>query len=331
MRIAAYLLILSVVVMLFGCSSLRYVEFDIVRPPKILLPDTAPVVVVHNIKETKGSNELFSDTISSDTLEDMFMDMMVSGMNHSGYIQDIETYKSYNPTGQPLDTKAAVMLTDSLGGKPFISLNSVTVDPQLTIYTLDDDWNISVLRYVTNASITVVTPDDYIPVSFMCVDTMEWQGSGYTPESAEASLPPAEKCLREALQRLSNIVETQYIPYRDKVGRIYFVSFYPLMKDADKYWKDGKYDEASYLWEYVYENSSRRQLQAHAAANMAMYEELNDRYEQALMWARIAYSLFCKQCNVYDPQIAYLSDYIRQLKDREKERAFFIDKNINHF
>ena len=58
------------------------------------------------------------------------------------------------------------------------------------------------------------------------------------------------------------------------------------MKEANSYWNRGNYEEASYLWEYVYENAEKMGRKAKAAANMALYEELNDRYDSALDWVK---------------------------------------------
>ena len=56
------------------------------------------------------------------------------------------------------------------------------------------------------------------------------------------------------------------------------------MDDAYDFWQQKKYKEASYLWEYVYEEQKNETTRAMAAANLAVYNELFDNYKVAIEW-----------------------------------------------
>lgn len=311
-----------------SCSSLRYVEYDIIRPPQVMLSGTEPIAMVYNIADT-AAQEI--ETLPADTVRGIFFGLMMSSIKNSVYTQSIDSYVMDDPTGKPVEDEHADMLTEYLGPKTIITLNEISVQPAIAVDTLDSDWYLSLRSYVAKANITIIPPDANGPLNFTVNDTLAWQGSGYTAEDAINTLPPQRETMMEALVGLNDKVSEIYLPYKEKVGRIYFVSIYPLMRKADKYWKEEKYDEASYLWEYVFENTTHKALQGKAAANMAIYEELNDRYESAIMWARMAFALFCKKSNFYDSHIAYMSDYIHQLKIRVKEKSMLENNSIYDF
>ena len=64
---------------------------------------------------------------------------------------------------------------------------------------------------------------------------------------------------------------------------------------------------------------------------MAMYEEMKHNYDKSLMWARISFALHSRRKSVYDPQIAYLSDYIQQLRLDLKEQQDKMKTNTYRF
>lgn len=318
-------MIIAVGIAAASCSSLRYVEYDIIRPPQVLLSGNTPIAVIYNMDESGGETV---ETVPADTVRSLYSGLILSSVENSIYSRPVEFYIMDAPTGRPIEEGHADTLSDYLGQKPIITLDKLSLQPVLAVDTLDSDWYVSMRSYMLEAGITMILPDANGPMPFTVSDTISWQSSGYSLEEAVTSLPPQHETVMEALAYISDKVSGIYLPYTEKVGRIYFVSIYPLMRKADKYWKEGKYDEASYLWEYVFENTANKALQGKAAANMAIYEELNDRYEEAIMWARMAFALFCKRSNIYDSHIAYMSDYIHQLKIRVKEKTVLDNGNI---
>ena len=56
-RIRHCILIIAVGIAAASCSSLRYVEYDIIRPPQVLLSGNAPIAVIYNMDESGGEKE----------------------------------------------------------------------------------------------------------------------------------------------------------------------------------------------------------------------------------------------------------------------------------
>lgn len=324
-KVGYYTITILLAVGTVSCSSLRYVEYDIIRPPQVLLSDRDPIAIVYNIKNTESQDDETAP-LPADTVRSKLFGLMMTSIQNSVYTQPVEAYMMDKPTGEPIDEEQAENLIEYFGQKSIITLNNLSMRTELHADTLDSDWYISLRSHVAEANISVRMSDAKEPMTFTVTDTFVWQGSGYALSDAINSLPPQRETMDEAIAGLNYKISEIYLPYIEQVGRIYFVSIYPLMRKADRYWKEEKYDEASYLWEYIFENTTNKALQGKAAANMAIYEELNDRYESAIMWARMAFALFCKRSNLYDSHIAYISDYIHQLKIRVKEKNM-LDRN----
>ena len=118
--------------------------------------------------------------------------------------------------------------------------------------------------------------------------------------------------IKEAAEYIGNKVVQQLLPSNKNVKRFYFNTSSPIMKDADRYWKSGNYDYASYLWEYMYETNKKNYFKAMAAANLALYNELKDNYIQAEIWARISIDLFKDNSE----ERKMMENYLKELKKR---------------
>ena len=169
------------------------------------------------------------------------------------------------------------------------------------------------------ADLKLYMGEKYLPSVFSCKDTISWQSYGETENRTLDRFPSFQNCLIDATNHSGYQVSKKFYPYIDNADRFYFVTPYPLMKEANSYWNRGNYEEASYLWEYVYENAEKMGRKAKAAANMALYEELNDRYDSALDWVKKSLNIFLESPEKYSNYIEYLLEYQQQLNVRIQE------------
>ena len=140
------------------------------------------------------------------------------------------------------------------------------------------------LSVATTLNLRVYWPNKIEPSSEMVTDTLYWQSFGYTPDDAHSSLPLTAEFIQEAMRQISARVRELFIPHVDNVNRYIYTSTNPAMDDAYDFWQQKKYKEASYLWEYVYEEQKNETTRAMAAANLAVYNELFDNYKVAIEW-----------------------------------------------
>ena len=177
------------------------------------------------------------------------------------------------------------------------------------------------LSVATTLNLRVYWPNKIEPSSEMVTDTLYWQSFGYTPDEAHSSLPLTAEFIQEAMRQISARVRELFIPHVDNVNRYIYTSTNPAMDDAYDFWQQKKYKEASYLWEYVYEEQKNETTRAMAAANLAVYNELFDNYKVAIEWVDKSLSLFEKRVDSNASDITALRDYRRQLMERKSDNS----------
>ena len=177
------------------------------------------------------------------------------------------------------------------------------------------------LSVATTLNLRVYWPNKIEPSSEMVTDTLYWQSFGYTPDDAHSSLPLTAEFIQEAMRQISARVRELFIPHVDNVNRYIYTSTNPAMDDAYDFWQQKKYKEASYLWEYVYEEQKNETTRAMAAANLAVYNELFDNYKVAIEWVDKSLSLFEKRVDSNASDITALRDYRRQLMERKSDNS----------
>lgn len=153
---------------------------------------------------------------------------------------------------------------------------------------------------------------DIQPKTIAFTDSIKWDSYSTNKEDLHQFIPDIDECLKEAAEYIGNKVVQQLLPSNKNVKRFYFNTSSPIMKDADRYWKSGNYDYASYLWEYMYETNKKNYFKAMAAANLALYNELKDNYIQAEIWAKISIDLFKDNSE----ERKMMENYLKELKKR---------------
>lgn len=311
MKKGSLLLFLITLLTMVSCSSMKVVEYSVNRVPNILLSDTAPIVLLYNVNSVCVDNNQTILHIQDSVAQYIFSNLS-DRLTRSDRSAIVKEYVVKSPTSQPL-TKSVAKVYDKENNN-IISLNKVSINPFYLSGAIDDDWFFVDMIVPSEIQLSVSRPGKDTIISYSCVDTLVFNGAGYTYDEAINSLPPRKECINRLVTSITKVASAQYMPYNENFARLYFVSSNRMMRKADKFWKEGKYDEASYIWTYLYENRRSKKLQAKTSANLAMYEEIRHNYEKSLMWARISFVLYSRKKSIYDPEIAYLSDYIQQLR-----------------
>ena len=172
------------------------------------------------------------------------------------------------------------------------------------------------MSVVSQAHMQCFVPDREV-INLSVCDTLYWQSYGDTPYMANSYMPDFEECINEAIAALSLKVADIFAPHIRIVNRYIFSTGHPAMKDAFKYWDNNQYTEASYIWEYVYKYAKDKGRRAKAAANLAVYNEIEDNYTDALKYAQEAASIFV---NINEVEAAqYTINYCSDLESRIEE------------
>lgn len=331
MRCGINIACLIFIFLLTSCATAVYVPLEILRPSETAFPDSVHVlaVVVNAPERTAAQDEgiiidAFNERQRLQIKRDNLIPFFVKGMTNSLKQSSGGTLSVIPVTGNR-DTEDAILpdeiasIKDSLKADAVLSLDELSAIPTIRLTRIDEALFLGDMDIAVRAALKLYTDDSGIPDVLFCRDTVSWQSFGETENRTLDKFPSFQNCLIDAAKYSGQQVSRKFYPYIDNADRFYFVTPYPLMKEAASYWKRGNYDDASYLWEYIFENAGKMNRKAKAAANMALYEELNDRYESALEWVNRALVIFSEFPEKYADYIDYLSGYKRQLNIRIQE------------
>lgn len=333
-------LMTAVSLLLTGCRSVSMLSFDVWRPAKVTFPPTIQrVTVVNNSAEpnekvgnkyTDMSGREYTLVVPHDSTTYRLAECIALDLADAHYFPEITIFyddsitlpKSLYPL---LSAEQLAVIRGGADHTAVVSLDHTDMAVNMVDQTVADAMGETVfvtdLSVATTLGVRVYWPDKAEPTTQMVSDTVYWQSFGYTPDDAHSSLPQMAGFIQEAMHRVSKRVRDLFIPHVDNVERYIYTSTEPALKDAYDFWQQKKYTEASYLWEYVYEEQKSTTHRAMAAANLAVYNELFDHYDAAIGWVEKAITLFEKKANGETADVAMLKDYKRQLLERRNDNS----------
>ena len=155
--------------------------------------------------------------------------------------------------------------------------------------------------------------------SYQFADTLYWESYGETPTMAMEGLPSTREIITEATTRIGADAARYFAPYQLSAERRYYT--YPglELREANSYWNEGMYTEASYLWEDISSRHPKGKIRGVTEANLALYHELTGDIDKAITHCINAITML--------PDDEYLAGYLivlHTLKDRKK----LLDKQI---
>ncbi len=151
-------------------------------------------------------------------------------------------------------------------------------------------------------------------------DTLFWENFDYALEITVARFPSPKLCLADLMSYSVDHLYKKLFPNKEFVQRTIYESMHSNMMDAARYAKQNRWAEASYIWEYVYDNSKNKRVKGYCAANLAVNFEIIDQFDKATDWAWKAKAMFD-----LDPKSTLMGantqmeKYIKDLKIRQKE------------
>lgn len=334
--------IVAAALMLTGCRSVSVLSLDVWRPAKVTFPPTVTrVTVVNNSAEPEEkegnrykdiSAKEFTLVVPHDSTTYRLAENIAVELDNAHYFPEITIFyddsitlpKSLYPL---LDNRQLETIRGGASHTAVLSLDKTNMAVTMEDQPLYDDYGETL--FVTNLSVAttlwlrVYWPDRVEPTTELVVDTVYWQTFGYTPDEAHGYLPSTVGFVQAAMQHVSQRVRDLLVPHVDQVDRYLYTSTNPAMKDANDYWQQQRFTEASYLWEYVYEEQKNKTDRAMAAANLAVYNELHDQYDKAIEWVDKSLDLFQEKGGHENTDVAMLKDYRKQLLDRKS-----VDKTL---
>lgn len=325
MKTAIRLSILLFIAILCACNTTELISLNTLRPAQADYHHSQPHVVVMNnsfVPDATHAGRYIDEngkqyrlSYPTDSLPKFSTLTLATHLYESNFFEQVDVLlpDSNHITG--IDGITPNMIEEWQSSYPddvYIAINAI--QPQASMYVQPFQGYFGIeFRLVTSIQLQYYVPGK--PLESLAVnDTLLWYGYGETPELAQMELPEIEMCLDEAASSITAKAAQHFTPYEHTVRRFIFTTAHPAMKDANRYWQQEQYDEASYIWEYVYENAKDKGRKGKAAANLALYHELQDDYTQALKYAQQAQAIFM-EIN-YIAESEYMSHYSTDLQNR---------------
>ena len=336
MKYSHHIILIALLLSLSSCSWVHNMQINTLRSAQVNYKQPYPTVVIVNNCQADSLHESskyidengrqYRLTSSTDSISQTMAMSLGTYMYHSQAFERIEIFTpdSNNITGiAGLDEQKVKQWQSQTHDDVHIAINAIIPIVNMQVTPIDGVFCTD-LSIITQAYMQCFVPQEEM-VNVAISDTLYWQAYGDTPDIANAYLPNFEECLDEAINTLAYKASNYFAPHTRIVNRLIFVTGHPAMKDAFKYWDREQYTEASYIWEYVYKNAKDKGRRAKAAANLALYNEIEENYSEALKYAQEASSIFIEIKEVEASQ--YIVNYITDLKSRIKE-ASILDSSI---
>ncbi|MBO1735353.1 MAG: hypothetical protein DBY16_01220 [Coprobacter sp.] len=338
MKFGLHVILAGLLLSLTSCSSISSLSFDTICPAEVTFPQgVRSIVVVNNAAEIPVDNNIYSDlegedrkfSVKHDSLTYRIAEQVALRLSSTGYFNTVGMFyddsislpKDLYPV---LSSEQLQAIREDWPGSAVLTIDKADVNGFLSdarVMSVDGDFFISTFDILGELTARLYLPGEDYPQTYRTQDTIYWQEAGLTPDMPHSLLPELPFCYIQAASHFAQGLAGKMTPYKETVERFLFTSSDPAMKDAGRYWKKGKYDEASYLWEYIYENQKNAGKKARAASNIALYYELNDNFKDALLWANRSLDEFMKRPDDNAYYVAMMRDYIHQLTQRRSNDA----------
>lgn len=330
MNFLKYTLGLFMVGLMCACSSVHGLQLDTMRPALVEYHIPHPsIAVINNSEVPDGSSysryidengEHYKLSYIADSVPSYFAMSLATQLYDRNFFESVEVFYTDSAHITGVEGISEEIRKEWELYYPYmvhVVVNELKPQTLLKVEPLEGVFSSELVLTTSVMAQYVVPGREVVDIAF--ADTLTWYSYGQTPEMARNELPLFEMCLEESLASLAMKVANYLTPHNHTVYRNIFVTGHPAMKDAYRYWSDELHDEASYIWEYVYNNANNRGRKAKAAANLAVYYELNDNYTRALDYANKAHTLFIEE--QYVDETLYIRHYCSDLKRRIEEAS----------
>lgn len=336
MKLSRHIIFIALLLSLSSCSWVHNIQVNTLRPAQVNYEQAYPsIIIVNNChadslhESSKYIDENGKQYRLSSSIDSLSQVMAMSLGTYMYDSQAFDRIEIFNPDSNNISGIAGIdeqMVAQWQSQAPndvHIAINAIIPIVNMQVTPIDGvfctDFSIATQAYMQ----CFVHQKKMVNVAIS--DTLYWQSYGDTPHMANAYLPDFEECLYESINSLASKTSNYFAPHTRIVNRHIFVTGHPAMKDAFKYWEREQYTEASYIWEYVYENAKDKGRKAKAAANLALYNEIEENYNKALKYAQEAASIFSEIKET--EALQYIVNYIADLECRIKE-ATILDNSI---
>lgn len=261
--------IFGVVLLFSACTTIQYFSFERLQAADVYFPEQVRTVgVVNGVPSTNGGDgkvatEAFAQEIAA-----------------ANYFNQVVICDS---AMQSLTRAQTDSLIQALEVDMLFAIEQVEVELQKGTYYLSELMtNVPVVDGIVTPLVCAYIAGRDTPLfSVSKSDTICWE---LRPDLTE------EIMLKEASEYAAKLPMQYLLPYWKEVERYYFDGGNVEMRDAGIFVREGNWEEASALWQTLYD-TRKGKVKMRAAYNLALYHELQDDLEKAREYIETASSL----------------------------------------
>lgn len=340
------LLIIFTVTFLSACETSSYISLEVQRPAEVSFsaPISKIVVVDNSVAQPKDYGHLVyafqkkQDNLSfdADVYRRLFIDNLVRKLkleNKISVLSDrVYSSKSFSDV-KSIEMAEVNEIANKTNADLVLSVDNNLLASQFRLTYLPDE-NLYRLTFDAMQSV-VLSVFERVDSSFRSQklihkDSLYWESFDFSSEAAMVRFPDRKICMEDLINHSIDRLAKKLFSNKEIVQRPLYATANSNMLDAARYAKKNKWAEAAYIWEFMYENSKNQRLKGFCAANLALYSEIIDQFDQAIYWVNVAKSSFqndAKSRNIGDDRI--MDSYAKELKQRKVEVVILQKQNVN--
>ena len=273
-----------------ACSSLQPVFYERLQPADVNFPgQIRKVGIVNNmppVHQDYKNVDYKSASLEVDgkvVVEALAKEVVAVNYFDQVVIYDEEFRKSTSPLDQPIPKEVADDLIRTLDVDMLLAMERVNVElKESTMFIPEWNAEVSAVDGIVTSVVRVYLEQRESPLfTVQKTDTLCWEIT---------SKLTFNDIMKEASEYAASMPMQNLLPYWEEKERYYFDGGNVEMRDAGVCVREQNWEEASVLWEEVY-NKKKGKAKMRAAYNLAVYSEMINDFEAAKAYLDVASAL----------------------------------------
>jgi hypothetical protein len=300
--------------LLFSCSSIRYIDIQVLKPAEIAYPYPVDkfyiiypkkAIVASNIEIDAPFYVQFMESFTN-SLQQTLKESPLFENSEISLIKNIDSLKSevWNRTNEKMLTNICTM-------------ESIHLKDSVYKISNPDNWFIRLeMRYSINLIIKNLNFKDSIK-SYLLTDTIKWDSQSFSYYLDTSTVIINKQAISKELpEHVAQLLAYKIAPFWETQERKLFYSGNSIMRKGYHAFTENNNQDALKYWKYAYNNGVKK-LAAQACYNIALCYETTDSLTEAKSWIDKAIEL--KQDSAFKEYKVLLEKRIDENKQINKQ------------
>lgn len=308
------------ILLLQSCAAYKYIDIQYYDNPEKFLPDCSEgVVILSNlgVKNTGDKRSLYEwslDSVASAEAVASMQNSMLKSPLFSNYDIQLDSYGRADTSNVilPLRWNVLEQISSRNGNaKIIVSLDYMHITPKMDSYTVLCDGfmkyygylQLDVYYYWRVYNLNTHKTSN----TFLNRDTLTWENTDWVEVKPGNQLPGVFAAAAYSGTDAARQYAAPYLSVWENASRLIYYKGNELMEKAYGMALSGEWTNAAGIWQTL-QSSTNKDLAAKAAFNLALANEMLDRFDVAYEWLRKSYEL--------SPALEGIHEYQHIIEDR---------------